>query len=87
MVADTLDMSEDERTLVHQAAWGEPADFSDRPTPLRIRALVLRRLLLGLPIYPTDGAPQPVPLPVGLVVRGAAIDGVIDLDDAHGAGR
>jgi len=79
-------LTPDERQLVGKAAWGEAADFTDRASPPVIRADVLRRLLLGLPVWPGEGGGlQRLDVPASVIVRGAEIEGPLDLDEATGA--
>jgi hypothetical protein len=69
-----------EAEVVNRTARGEIAVFAD-PEPPAIRASFLRHLLLGLP----SDEPWPIRLP-GLRIRGARIEGALDLADCAGPG-
>ena len=70
-----------EAEVIARTACGQVAVFAGAPMPV-IRAGFLRHLLLGLPA-PCE--PWPIRLP-GVRVRGACIDGLLDLADCAGPG-
>jgi len=85
---DPTDLLPAEREVVACTGRGEWAELSGRPAEeLVVRATFLRHLLLGLPAEPAwDGSglrPWPIRLP-GVRVRGARIEGVLDLADCAG---
>lgn len=90
-----LTPTSDEAWLIARCASGEKADFEGRAGPADgqasgarpvLRAEVLRRLVLGLPIEapPAGSADTGTPLPAGLHIRGALIEGPLRLADACG---
>lgn len=75
-------LTADEALIAGKASWGEAADFTERKEPPIVRALVLRRLLLGLPVWPVEGkSPTTLAIPAGITVRGVVLDAPLDLAD------
>src|SRR3954470_942445 len=72
---ELLTLQGGEADVVRAAAEGGEARFA---TPTNVRAEVLRRLMLGLPV--DRKKPRPVP-PVGIRIAGARIRGRLDLDN------
>ncbi len=70
-----------EAEVIVRAAYGEVATFTGSPRPV-LRAAFLRHLLLGLP---APREPWPLRLP-GVRIRGARIEGSLDLADCAGPG-
>ncbi|MGD9729759.1 MAG: hypothetical protein AB7V39_25740 [Nitrospiraceae bacterium] len=81
-----------ELKLIQQVALGEWVDFSTsknshgQPTA-SIRAALLRRMIFGIPLPPdyynteSDKVPKPIETPNGVRLKGAIIEGTLDLVD------
>jgi nitrogen fixation protein len=78
---DPTSLLDAEVEVVARAQRGEIAIFNDAPMPI-VRSAFLRHLLLGLP---APKEPWPVRLP-GVRIRGAGIEGSLDLADCAGPG-
>ena len=79
-------LTEAEAALVLAAAQGvyggAGADTAESDWPV-VRAEVIRRLLLGLPVFPNGGRLAAVPLVAGIRARGIRIKEPLDLTDAQ----
>ena len=78
---DPTSLLDAEVEVVVRTARGEVATFNDAPMPI-VRSAFLRHLLLGLP---APKEPWPIRLP-GVRIRGAGIEGSLDLADCAGPG-
>ncbi len=79
LIFDPAVLLDAEAEVIARTACGEIATFAGAPMPV-LRAGFLRHLLLSLP---TPLEPWPVRLP-GVRIRGACIDGLLDLADCAG---
>jgi len=89
LIFDPGDLKPAEREIVIRSADGEWAVLFGKPAAeLVVRAAFLRHLLLQLPAEPDqDGILRPWPIRMpGVRVRGARIEGVLDLADCTGLG-
>jgi hypothetical protein len=79
MAFDSNDLRDSEHMVVQRTCEGLEADFSNVASGEPIRAGFLRKLLLQL-------EPQWLVRAPGVRIRGARIEGVLDLKDCAGAG-
>lgn len=86
-IVNSRPLNDDEQWLVDCCRLGRKADFTQRAgysgELTEVSADLIRRLVLGQ--VSLSGSDMPVPLPLGLQVRGARIRGRLELADAGGS--